>query len=103
MAKVEESFKEELARALKDGFTDAEVAAAKSGLLQKRVQTRAQDGAVASGWVYYLHHGRTFEFSKQLEERVRNLTPAEIVGALRKHIDPAKISWVKAGDFAKAK
>ena len=103
MAKVEASFKEELARALKEGFTDAEVAAAKSGLLQKRVQTRAQDGAVAGGWVYYLHHGRTFQFSKQFEERVRNLTSAQIAAALRKHIDPAKISWVKAGDFAKAK
>jgi zinc protease len=103
MAKVEASFKEELARALKDGFTEAEVAAAKSGLLQKRVQTRAQDGSVASGWVHYMHYGRTFEFSKQFEERIKAATAADIVAALRKHLDPAKISFVKAGDFTKAK
>ena len=103
MAKVEASLKDELARALKEGFTDAEVAAAKSGLLQKRVQTRAQDGAVAGGWVHYLHHGRTFEYSKEFEARIRSATPAEILAALRKHLDPAKVSFVKAGDFAKAK
>ena len=103
IAKVEAAFREELARALKDGFTDAEVASAKSGLLQQRVQTRAQDGAVAGGWVHYLHHGRTFEFSKAFEARVRAVTSAEMVAALRKHLDPAKISFVKAGDFARAK
>jgi hypothetical protein len=31
------------------------------------------------------------------------VTGAEIVAALRKHLDPAKISFVKAGDFARAK
>ncbi len=103
IAKVEAAFKEELARALKEGFTDAEVATAKSGLLQMRVQTRAQDGALAGGWVNYLYLGRTFEYSKQFEERVKALTPAEIVAALRKHIDPAKVSFVKAGDFKKGK
>jgi zinc protease len=103
IAKVEASFKDELARAIREGFTDAEVAAAKSGLLQKRVQTRAQDGALAGGWVSYMFLGRTYEFSKQFEEHVRALKPADLVAALRKHIDPAKVSFVKAGDFAKAK
>jgi len=103
IAKVEASFKDELARAIRDGFTDAEVAEAKSGFLQKRVQTRAQDGALAGGWVSYMFLGRTYEFSKQLEERVKALKPADLAAALRKHIDPAKISFVKAGDFAKAK
>jgi zinc protease len=101
VAKVEVAFKEELARALKDGFTDAEVANAKSGILQTRASTRAQDAAVAAGWVNYMHLGRTFAWSKQLEEKITALTPAQISAALRKYVDPAKVTVVKAGDFTK--
>ena len=99
MAKLEAAFREELARALRDGFTEAELAAAKSGTLQQRLQTRAQDGALAGGWVYNLHLGRTFAFSKAFEERLAGLTVADVNAALRKHLDPAKVTVVKAGDF----
>ncbi len=99
MAKLEAAFREELARALKDGFTEAELANAKSGTLQQRMQTRAQDGALAGGWTYNLHLGRTFAFSKAFEDRVSALTVADVNAALRKHLDPAMLTVVKAGDF----
>ena len=99
VAKLEASFRDELARALKDGFTDAELAAAKSGILQQRVQARAQDGALAQAWTSNLYLGRTFVFSKRFEDQVAALTAGEVGAALRKYIDPAKISIVKAGDF----
>lgn len=101
VARVEAAFREEIARALKDGFTDAEVAAAKSGILQMRTQTRAQDGALASGWTGYMYLDRTFAFSKQFEDKVMALEAGDVVAALRKHIDPAKVTVVKAGDFTK--
>jgi zinc protease len=103
MAKLEAAFREELARVLKDGFTEAELASAKSGALQQRLQTRAQDGALAGGWVYNLHLGRTFAFSKAFEERLAALTVADVNAALRMHLDPAKVTVVKAGDFGKAR
>ena len=100
MAKVETGFREEVARAIRDGFTDAEVNHAKSGILQVRAQTRAQDGALAAGWVNNLYLGRTFmTWSREFEERIKALKPAEVNAALRKHIDPAKLTVVKAGDF----
>jgi zinc protease len=99
MAKVESAFREELARALKDGFTDAEVASAKSGILSTRAQTRAQDGALAGAWTGNLYLGRTFEWSKEFERKVMALTPAQVAAALRKYVDPAKLTIVKAGDF----
>jgi zinc protease len=99
IAKAEAAMKEELARALKDGFTEAELAAAKSGTLQTRLQTRAQDGALAGGWAFYLHHNRTFAFSKAFEDRLQALTLAEVNAALRKHIDPSRLTIVKAGAF----
>ncbi len=102
IAKVEAAFREEVARALKDGFTAAEVTAAKSGALQRRLQSRAQDGSVAGGWVSNLDLGRTYAWSKQFEDRISALTAEEVSAAFRKHVDPNKITIVKAGDFAKA-
>jgi zinc protease len=101
IAKVEAAFKEELARALKDGFTEAEVANAKSGILSSRMQTRAQDGALASGWVNYMNLGRTFAWSKEFESRVMAVKASDAVAALRKHVDPKKITVITAGDFKK--
>ncbi|HEX9392603.1 MAG TPA: pitrilysin family protein [Usitatibacteraceae bacterium] len=101
IAKVEAAFREEVARALKEGFSDKELAAAKSGYLQQRLQARAQDGSVASRWLSYLYYGQTFARSQAFEDRIMALKPDDVVSAMRKHIDPAKISIVKAGDFAK--
>ena len=101
IARVEAAFREELARAVKDGFTDAEVATAKSGILQARAQARAQDGALASGLVANLYLGRTFAWSKQFEDRIVALKASEVNAAFRKYVDPARITVVKAGDFSK--
>ena len=46
--------------------------------------------------------GRTMAFQADLEKKVQSLTNAQIVEALKRHIDPAKLSYVKAGDFKKA-
>jgi zinc protease len=100
-AKVEAAFRKELARALKDGFTQAELDAAKSGILQIRAQNRSQDGVLAAAWADYLYLGRTFQFSKDQEAKIRALTLEQVNAAFRKYIDPAKVSVFKAGDFRK--
>jgi len=102
LKKLEAAIREELDRALKDGFTQAELDAAKSGLLQQRLQNRAQDSVVAAGWTRNLHMGRTFAWSKEYEAKLKAATLAQVNAAFRKHIDPAKMSVVIAGDEAKA-
>jgi zinc protease len=99
--KVETALREELARALKDGFTEAELASAKSGIIQMRAQNRAQDGGLAAAWAANLHLGRTFAYSKQFEEKILALKLSDVAAALRKYVDPAKLTVVKAGDFTK--
>ena len=69
--------------------------------MQKRVQARSQDGTVASAWTGNLYLGRTWDFSKQFEEKILALRAAEVSAALRKYLDPAKVAVVKAGDFTK--
>jgi len=102
LAKVDVAVREELARALKEGFTPAELAGAKSGLMQQRIQTRADDGALAAGWTSYLYRGRTFEWSAEFEKRLMAVTLPQLNAAFRKTVDPAKLSVVMAGDQSKA-
>ncbi|HEY7546452.1 MAG TPA: pitrilysin family protein, partial [Blastocatellia bacterium] len=101
--KLEAAFKEEIARMLKDGFTAEEVAAAKSGYLQSRQVGRAQDGGLARSLAAYLFINRTLAWDEEFEKKIAALTPEQINAAMRRWIDPAKITIIKAGDFAKAK
>ena len=100
-AKLEAAFQEEIARVLKDGFEAQEIEEAKSGWLQGRQVTRAQDSQLVRTLSSYLFLQRTLAFDTDVEKKVQALTAGEIVAALRRHVDPRKISIFKAGDFAK--
>lgn len=99
--KLEAAFKDEIARMLKDGFTAEEVEAAKSGYLQSRQVSRAQDNELAGRLNSYLFFGRTLKWDADLDAKLRALTPEQINAAMRRHMDPTKITIIKAGDFAK--
>jgi len=98
-ARVERALREELARALESGFTPAELEAAKKGLLEARRLARTQDGALASRLSTYLFAGRTLAWDIEFERRIAALTPEQVRDALRRHLDPARMSVTKAGDF----
>ena len=100
--RLEAAVKEEISRALADGFTDEEVKAAKAGWLQSNQVTRAQDNSLAGRLNTVSYLNRTLGWDAELEQIVADLTPAEIKAALVKHLSMAKVSFVKAGDFAKA-
>jgi zinc protease len=102
VARFEQAVREELDRMLKEGLTDKEIADAKNGMLQERLMSRSADGTVAAVWTSYLDLDRTFtSYSLAFEDRIRSLTPDEVNAALRRHIDPAKMTVVIAGDAAK--
>ena len=100
--KVEASFKDELAKTLREGFTAAEVAEAKKAYLDARMVSRAQDAALPALLASQEQYGRTMKWDEQVEAKIRSLTPGEINAAFRKHVDPAALSIVKAGDFKAA-
>jgi len=101
-ARFEQAVREEIDRMLKDGLTDKEIADAKAGLLKERLLNRSSDGTLASVWSDYLDLGRTFTtYSLAFEERIKSMTAAEVNAAVRRHIDPAKLTVVVAGDAAK--
>ncbi len=103
VAKVETALHEELDKALKGGFTNEEIAKAKSGFVQQFAQNRAQDEWLAGRLLSHLDSGRTLlTWDKAFETRMLAVTPESARAALRKFLDPAKLTIVKAGDFAKA-
>ncbi len=100
-ARLEAAFREELTRAIRDGFTADELNKAREGYLQQRQLQRAQDGSLASLLANDLFLGRTLAYDTRFEQRLTALTPAELNAAMRRYIDPSKVVIVKAGDFAK--
>jgi zinc protease len=94
---------EEMARALKDGFTEAEVATAKLALLQARRIGRAQDGALTGALASQAHLGRTWDFAAKIDAGLAGVTAGEVNAVLRKYLDPRGFAWSYAGDFAKGK
>jgi zinc protease len=99
--RVEQAIREELARAVRDGFSADEVEAAKVSVLEARRLARSQDRALASRLSNYLFVKRSFAWDIDFENKIAALTPAQVNAALRKHIDPARLSVVVAGDLKK--
>jgi len=100
--KVEAAFRDELAKMLKDGFTEEELKTAKSGWLQQQKLNRSGDQGLAGRLSGYLFTNRMLDWDEKLESRMGELTAERVTAAMRRHIDPAKISIIKAGDFKKA-
>lgn len=98
-AKLETVYKEELAKMISEGFTEDELKQAKSGIIQYRQTGRANDRGLAGKLNSYLFLNRTMAFDKTMDERLEKLTLAEVNAAMKKYLDPAKMTFVKAGDF----
>ncbi|MBC3877528.1 insulinase family protein [Undibacterium sp. FT79W] len=103
MEKLEKAIQEELSKALKDGFTAEELAKAKSGILQKRQQSRTSDAGIAGGWNHYLYRQRNWSYSQAMDDKIQALTLEQVNAAFRRYIDPSKISTFIALDEVKAK
>ena len=97
--KVETAWREELARSVKDGFTQAELDEARTSLLNYRRLARAQDAVVASRAVADLYLGRTFAFSQQIDDRLAAATLEQVNAAWRRYIDPARVAVAWGGDL----
>ncbi|MEO7144527.1 MAG: insulinase family protein, partial [Bryobacteraceae bacterium] len=102
VSKVDADFKEEIARALKDGFTAQEMDADRTGWLQSQQVGRSDDGPLCHLLAGRDYNGRTLAWDAALEQKVKSLTAGQVTEAFRRHIDPSQILIVKAGDFKKA-
>jgi zinc protease len=100
--KVEASFIDELTRTLKEGFTAAELSAAKKAMQDDRIGRRSSDGGLLGLLSAREQYGRTLAFDEALEAKLQALTLEQVNAAFRRHVNPAQISIVKGGDFKRA-
>ena len=101
MPKVESDFNEELALALKDGFTADEVEQAKKTWLDERAVGRAEEGSIAGQLISREYWGRTMDWDAKLEAAVAALSPQQVNDAFRRYVTANDITIVKGGDFKK--
>ena len=99
--KVEAAFREEIARAVKDGFTEAELTAEKKAWKDGLMLDRSNDAQLAGLLLDRERFGRTIRFDAALEANIDQLTVDQVNAAFRKHVVPADFSYIKAGDFKK--
>ena len=99
--KVEAAFRDELARALKEGFPAEEVEKAKKSWLQAQNVRRSDDSALARRLAQLGYDDRTMMWESDVEQKVAALTPEQVTATVRRHLDPTQVSIFKAGDFRK--
>ena len=96
---MEKAIHEEFARLLRDGVTVDELKRAKQGFLEAQKIRRTTDGALAGLLSDLSYTGRTMTYQEELEAKIDDLTPEQVVIAMRNHLDPQKLVIVTAGDF----
>ncbi len=72
---------------------------AKQGYLQARQVGRTTDQALVGMLGNLRQLNRTMAHDAELDKKIENLKVEDIAAALRKHIDPKKLTVVVAGDF----
>ncbi len=98
--KVVAAFRDEVRKALEDGFTEEEFEAARRGYLDAQQNGRSQDRSVAGMLNANLFFGRTMAFTAAEEQAIAELSLNEVNEALGKVISLDRISIFRGGDFA---
>ena len=101
LGKLRTALSDELARAVRDGYTDAEVEQAKQSVLKQRQLARTQDATIAAALMQQLYLDRRFDFSAKIDAEIAALTTAQVNAALRKYLKPEAFAYAYGGDFAK--
>ena len=99
--KVVSGVDDEFSRLVKDGVKTVELDQAKVGWIEEQSLQRTRDMPLASQLATNLFTGRTMQFQADLEQKVKALTPEIVNAAIKKHLDPKRLSAVTAGDFKK--
>ena len=99
MTKLRKLVKEEVARLIKDGVTEKELEAAKSGYLQRQQIGRTNDGGLAVTLASNLYLDRTMAFQADLESKIGSLTTQQVNAAVKRHLTAKKLFVTIAGDF----
>ncbi|MFZ2267572.1 MAG: insulinase family protein [Azonexus sp.] len=88
------SLQDELARALRDGFSEPEVERAKRAWLEERKTSLRSEKSFASYLAQGLYNGRDYAWLAKYDEAISRLNAREVNAALRKYLSDAPMVWM---------
>lgn len=99
-AKVQQGFKEEIARYIAEGITEEELKNAVNGWVQEQSVSRAKDNELARTINGNLYWNRDMSFQKNVEEQVKKLSVEDVNKVIKKYFKDFE-NWtvVNGGDF----
>ncbi len=103
MDNVVAAFKEEIAKVVSDGFTEAELEQAVKGFVADRNRRWSSDFTIASILISATKFEQDLVFYDEQIKAVENLTLEQVNAAFIKYLASQKTNVFKAGDFAKVK
>ncbi|QOL24960.1 insulinase family protein [Thalassotalea sp. LPB0316] len=101
MDNVIAAYKEEIAKVVKDGFTEEEFETAKSNFINSRKRRWASDSAILSMLIDNKEIDRDIAYYPMLDEKLNTLTLEDVKAAFIKYMATNEINVFKAGDFEK--
>ncbi|HZH07164.1 MAG TPA: insulinase family protein, partial [Lautropia sp.] len=99
LPRVEAAFQEELATALRDGFTAAELEAVRGAWMERRSQALSDEGNVASLLASNLYWNDTMKRWTDFDEKIRKTTLEEVNAAFKKYVRPDQALVIGAGQY----
>ncbi len=103
LAKARAAFVEEVARLRDQGVTDDEVAVARKALREQEDNALADDGNLVGMLRRDRYLGRDLGWRQARRAAIAQVTAADVTRVIKQYLVPAQLTWVEAGDLAKAK
>ena len=101
LERLETALKEELQRALKEGFTQDELESVRQAWAQRRAQALADESTVASVLASNLYWDDTMQRWIDFNEAIRTTSLDEVNAAFRKYLRPEQVLVIGAGEFGR--
>ena len=101
LARLEAALKEEIDKALADGFTSTELDALRQSWAQRRAQVLADEGNVASVLASNLYWDDTMKRWLELDESIRTTSLDAVNAAFRKYVSPDRVLVIGAGEYGR--
>ncbi|MBK9031576.1 MAG: insulinase family protein [Myxococcales bacterium] len=103
LVKARAAMVEEVARLRDAGVTAAEVATARTSLLEQEDNALADDGALAQMLGRDRYLGRDFAWRRARRAAIAQVSAADVNRVIKRYLVPERLTWIEAGDLAKAK
>jgi zinc protease len=98
-ARLRTAIREVLLEKREQGFSSFEVGFAKSAIVSRRAELRAQSANTVGEIANNLRFDRPLDFGARFDNAYRQLDAAAINAALKKHLNPDRLWEVVVGSF----